>query len=154
VTGEHVAGLRRLQTGGRDHVHRVQGVRGRVLGMERLSVPPEDLQQHLPDDAGHLVELLEPDSVRREHRRRWDLQPVRGADNVVALFGRAEFVQVVFELLRDGVVVLLRMQQVLGRALEGFLMFWERSVGDQTKRDEEPAHALGVLPIFLNPLQA
>ena len=56
---------RGLQVHRRHHLHRLQGVRGRVRGMERHAVPADDLRQHLPDDAGDVVELLESDQVQR-----------------------------------------------------------------------------------------
>ena len=66
-----VPGPRRAPRGGglqvhrRDDLHRLQGVRGRVRRVERHAVPPDDLRQHLPDDAVDGVELLEPDQVQR-----------------------------------------------------------------------------------------
>ena len=46
------------------HLHRLQGVRGRMRGMERISIPPDDVREHLPDHAEHGVELLEPDPLQ------------------------------------------------------------------------------------------
>ena len=55
---EHLARLRRLQADRRHHLHRLQSLRSGVSGMERLSVPRNRFRQHLPDHAGHGVELL------------------------------------------------------------------------------------------------
>ena len=59
----------RLQADRHHHLHRLQGVRGRVSRMERLSVPRDGVRQHLPDHARHGVELLEPDQVQRSRAR-------------------------------------------------------------------------------------
>ena len=66
----HLARLRCLQAHRRHHLHRLQGVRGGVPGMERLSVPRNGFRQHLPDHAGSGVELLQPDPLQRARRRR------------------------------------------------------------------------------------
>ena len=63
----HLARLRCLQTDRRHHLHRLQGLRSGVPGMERLSLPRDRFRQHLPDHAGSGVELLQSDPLQRSH---------------------------------------------------------------------------------------
>ena len=62
--------LRGLQADRRDHLHRLQGMRGRLPRMERISVSRDDLRQHISDDAVNGMELLQPDPVQRASARR------------------------------------------------------------------------------------
>ena len=75
VAGE---GMQRQDTGVQadrhHHLHRLQGLRSGLRGMERYAVPDHPVRQHLPDDARHRLELLEPHQVQRGPACRWQLR--------------------------------------------------------------------------------
>ena len=65
----------------------MQGVRSGVCRMERHAVPADHVRQHVPDDAGDGVELLEPDQVQRAPARRRDADVAHAQGPVHALRG-------------------------------------------------------------------
>ncbi len=70
----HAAAGQGLQADRHHHLHRLQGLRSGLRGMERHAVPDNQLRQHLPDDARHRLELLEPHQVQRGPARRRQLR--------------------------------------------------------------------------------
>ena len=71
-------------------------------------------------------------------------QPIRRADDVEAIFGRPILVGRSCELLNDRIRRLIGMQRVRNRALEGFVVLWERAIRKGPERSKDAAHAFGI----------
>src|ERR1700693_5920540 len=71
-------------------------------------------------------------------------QAIGGADYVVAFLRTALFIVGSLETLHDGVVSLLRMQQVVDGAFHRLIKFRERSVGKRSERTKDSANTFGI----------
>src|SRR5262249_49107835 len=68
-------------------------------------------------------------------------EPVGGANHVIALVRRAQFIDVRLKRLRHRIDGLLRMQRISDWALYLFVMLRERPISQTSERSEQSGHA-------------
>ena len=71
-------------------------------------------------------------------------EPVSGADHVELVTHRGVLIHRRLELLNHRIILLLRMQHILHRTFDGFVMFGEGSIGERGQRRKDPSNAFWI----------